>query len=71
MSSSHPLEDKLDEVKLLLRGRVNDLRLIVREDCAVLRGRASSYHAKQLAQHHVLKLLELPALMNEIEVLHG
>jgi hypothetical protein len=69
MSSSHIAEEKLDQIKKLLRGRVNELCLIAREGCLVLRGSASSYHGKQLAQHHVMALLEVSNLVNEIEVL--
>ena len=56
-------------VKSRLNGRVHDLRLVVRDKGLVLRGRAYTYHAKQLAQHAVLELSELPILANEIKVI--
>jgi hypothetical protein len=34
----------------------------------VLRGRARTYYAKQLAQHAVMQATALPILRNEIEV---
>jgi hypothetical protein len=33
-----------------------------------LQGRASTYHAKQLAQHATMELVQLPILANDIEV---
>lgn len=51
-----------------LGGRIRDFRLVVVENGLILRGRADSFHAKQLAQHAVMKANELPILANEIEV---
>lgn len=51
-----------------LNGRVRDLRLIVRENSLILRGRAHTYYAKQLAQHAVMQGTRLPIQANEIEV---
>lgn len=51
-----------------LSGRVHDLRLLLRDDGLVLRGRAHTYHAKQLAQHAVMEAAKLPLVSNEIEV---
>ncbi len=48
--------------------RVRDLRVVVRPGGVVLRGRTSTYHAKQLAQHAAMELGSLPILANEIEV---
>jgi len=49
-------------------GRVLDLRLFVREDGLVLRGRSPSYHVKQLAQHALMHATERRLVANEIEV---
>jgi hypothetical protein len=68
MSKINICEEKVEKIKAMLRGRVNDLQVFTREGCVVLLGKASSYHAKQLAQHHVFKLLGVPNLVNEIEV---
>ncbi len=61
--------DQLEvHVQSRLNGRVRDLRLLVRGHGLVLRGRASTYYAKQLAQHGVMDASGLPILANEIEV---
>jgi hypothetical protein len=49
-------------------GRVRDLRIELRGGGLILRGRACSYYAKQLAQQAVLEAGVLPLLANEIEV---
>ena len=49
-------------------GQVRQLRLEWRDTGVILRGQASSYHLKQLAQQAVLEAGDLPLLANEIEV---
>jgi hypothetical protein len=51
-----------------LGNRVRDLCVSVRPEGVILRGRAATYHAKQLAQHAAMELTELPILANDIEV---
>jgi hypothetical protein len=51
-----------------MSGRVYDLRLFVRDNSLILRGRAHTYYAKQLAQHAVMEATRLPIQANEIEV---
>lgn len=52
-----------------LRGRVRNLRVLVIRAGIVLRGEATTYYAKQLAQQEVLRMaLRLP-IHNEIRVL--
>ena len=51
-----------------LNGRVHDFRLLVRDGSLVLQGRTRTYHAKQLAQHAVMEVTDLPIQANEIEV---
>jgi len=51
-----------------LNGRVRDLRVLWNDNGLVLRGRAKSYYAKQLAQHLVMLHSALPIVANEIEV---
>lgn len=51
-----------------LAGRVRDLRVLIRDNGLILQGRAATYHAKQLAQHAVMELGQLPILANDIEV---
>jgi hypothetical protein len=48
--------------------RIRDLRVLVLPDGVILQGRATTYHAKQLAQHAVMELSTLPILANDIEV---
>jgi hypothetical protein len=68
MTGSHIPEEHVEEVRARLGSRVRNLRVLLREGCVVLLGRASSYHAKQLAQHWVQKTLGAILLVNEIEV---
>jgi CheY-like chemotaxis protein len=56
-------------VGTMIGHRVGDLHIEVRGGGLVLRGRASSYHAKQLAQHAALAVTDLPLIANEIEVI--
>jgi osmotically-inducible protein OsmY len=58
------------ESKLLNRlGRqIRDLRIHVRDTGVVLYGQATTYYAKQLAQHAAMEITGLPVLANEIEV---
>jgi hypothetical protein len=72
---SNASHDLLEEVAQLeahaqnqLNGRVQNLRLVVRDNGLILRGRAHTYYAKQLAQHVVMELTWLSIQANEIEV---
>jgi hypothetical protein len=58
------------EARILCRlGRqIREFRLAVVERGLILRGRAHTYYAKQLAQHAVMEATGLPILANEIEV---
>jgi hypothetical protein len=51
-----------------LGNRIRDLRIVVRPDGVILKGRTATYHAKQLAQHAAMELGNLPILANDIEV---
>jgi hypothetical protein len=51
-----------------LGSRVRHLRVVCRTAGVVLQGCARAYHAKQLAQHLVMEIANLPILANEIEV---
>lgn len=65
-------EEYLESLEALMQrrlgGRVRDLRVSVRDKGLILQGRASTYHAKQLAQHAASELAGLPILANDIEV---
>jgi osmotically-inducible protein OsmY len=70
--SDTDLERWREQVEALLRqrlgGRVWDLRVVVHQGGVILRGRALSYYAKQLAQHAVMQGLGLLVVANDIEV---
>ncbi len=51
-----------------LGNRIRDLHVEVRAGGVILKGRAPTYHAKQLAQHAAMELASLPILANDIEV---
>jgi len=51
-----------------LGGRVSNLQVIFHDAGVVLRGRAATYYAKQLAQHAAMELAGLNVLANDIEV---
>jgi hypothetical protein len=51
-----------------LRGQIREFQLVFVDRRLILRGRAHTYYAKQLAQHAVMEATELPILANEIEV---
>lgn len=56
------------QVQSRLGGRIRDLEIVVRPNGLILKGRAPTYHAKQLAQHAVFEIGWLPLLANDIEV---
>ena len=58
-----------NRIRAKLSGRIRDFRLEAGAAGLVLRGRARTYYAKQLAQHAVMAATDLPILRNEIEVL--
>jgi hypothetical protein len=51
-----------------LGGRVRDLKILIRGNGIIMQGRTATYHAKQLAQHAVMEVVDLPILANDIEV---
>lgn len=55
-------------IQYRLGGQIRKFQLIVVEGGLILRGRAHTYYAKQLAQHAVMEVTELRILANEIEV---
>ncbi|MBN9516893.1 response regulator transcription factor [bacterium] len=64
-----PAGPPLDAVLSAMLGRrVRGLSVEVREGRLYLRGRADSYHVKQLAQHAAMAVTELPLAANQIEV---
>jgi hypothetical protein len=57
-----------NRVQAKLCGRIRNLQLLFHKCGIILRGHASTYHAKQLAQHAVMTESQLPIMANEIEV---
>ena len=55
-------------IRSKVRGWVSDFRLVFAEHGLILRGRARTFYAKQLAQHAVMAPTTLPIAANEIEV---
>jgi predicted HTH domain antitoxin len=51
-----------------LGNRVRDVRVQLYPAGLVIQGRAATYHAKQLAQHAVMEMADVPILANDIEV---
>ena len=65
----HPLQDELEsQVHWRTGRRVRDLAIELRPERVVLRGLASSYHVKQLAQQGVRDILPHVSLENAITV---
>jgi hypothetical protein len=62
------LLEALIQRRLVGRASVRDFRLVAQDQGLVLRGRASTYYAKQIAQHAAMETTGLPILANEIEV---
>ena len=62
-------EERLENLlQTRLGSRVRDLRVQLQDMGLILLGRASTYHAKQLAQHAVMEVSSLPIHANEINV---
>jgi hypothetical protein len=57
-----------EEVRRRLANRLDDFRLVVRDEGLILHGRAGSYYTKQLAQEAVREITKMPILANRITV---
>ncbi len=68
----HLTPETLAELEELVRrqlgARVREFRLSFRDSGLVLRGRAKSHHAKQLALQALMNVTRAPIRFNEIEV---
>ena len=62
------LSELEDLVRQRLGGRLREFRLSIHDAGLVLRGRASSHHAKQVAQQTLMDLNRAPISCNEIKV---
>jgi hypothetical protein len=55
-------------VRRELGSRVRDFEIVVDADGLILRGRTTSYYAKQLVQHIVMRVARCRVAANEIDV---
>jgi hypothetical protein len=62
------LQQLMDQVEFKLRGRIREFHVLFSNGGLVLIGCAKSYYAKQLAQHFVMEMTELPISANDIRV---
>jgi hypothetical protein len=62
------LDRLADRLSVQLYGRVRGLSLRFCDGGVILIGFAQTYHAKQLAQHAVMREVDLPIVANDIEV---
>ena len=70
-TTSHSAAELEETVRLHPNGRVWGFHLVVESEGLVLRGKARSYYAKQIAQQTVMEMTTVRILATEIEVLHG
>jgi hypothetical protein len=65
-------EDTLEQLESIiqgrLRGRIDDFRLLLRDEGLVLHGRTRTYYVKQLAQTELMAISNYLVVANEIEV---
>ncbi len=68
----HGPSEKETQLETLLQARlgsrVRHVRVVCRNNGVILQGSAHTYYAKQLAQHLVMEITDLPILANEIKV---
>jgi hypothetical protein len=57
-----------EHVRNRLKSRLRDFQIFFEDGGLILRGRTRTFHAKQLAQHAVMELCDLPIHGNEIDV---
>jgi hypothetical protein len=68
LPNAKTLAELEEHVQCRLAGQVRDLRVLAADVGLILRGRARTYYAKQLAQQAVLEAAGPLGLANEIEV---
>jgi hypothetical protein len=69
MLNSYQLQNELEhQVQARTGRRVRNLAIELRPECVVLRGCASTYYVKQLAQHGIRDVLPHVYLENDIRV---
>jgi hypothetical protein len=68
MDTAHEVAAMETKIRGRLGRQVVGFRIMVADEQLILRGRAPTYYAKQLAQQAVMDATSLPILANEIEV---
>jgi hypothetical protein len=72
MTCTHSEKELAHQIEIALNHRagrqVHGLHVILRNGGVILRGRSSTYYAKQLAQHLAVALIGWPVVANEIQV---
>ncbi len=69
VKSSQDLASRIESrIHSRTHGRVRDLQVELAEQTVVLRGRAPTYYAKQLAQHGALEVSDGQPVVNAIDV---
>jgi len=70
MLESHNLIEELveREVRSRTSGRIRGLEVRVSDGQVVIRGRTSTYYAKQLVSHAAMDTADQLSVMNEVEV---
>lgn len=56
------------QIKARVGSHIRQLRVTCQDDGVILQGIAVTFYAKQLAQHLVRQVTDLPILANQIEV---
>jgi hypothetical protein len=56
------------QLRARLGSQVRQLLVVLLSNGVILHGMARTYYAKQIAQHSVMEITDLPILANEIEV---
>lgn len=68
VTRANGITDLETQIQCRLGGQVREFKVEVVDDGLILRGRARTYYAKQLAQHAVMEATGMQILANEIEV---
>ncbi|MDB5353233.1 MAG: hypothetical protein JWN86_4480 [Planctomycetota bacterium] len=58
----------ISRIQARTHGQVRELSVELADQQVVIRGRARTYYAKQLAQHGVMDLIDGQTIVNRIEV---
>ncbi len=68
MCRTEVIEELQRRIQSRMGNQVRNLSLDLENGGLILRGNSCTYYAKQLAQHTVLELTQMPLIANKIEV---